>query len=247
MGAERELSNLKMDKSLYRLHSLGLKGPGLRRRRPRPRPRAGLVFLGVALTAVLVFILGRTMNTTPVYAVKVGDEVVGYTETENIHKAIVDRLLETEGQATGTEVVLDCEVVSERLERPPKGLVLSDDEELAEAICNKVAARQGICHPGRRSRHRSLELRGRGQRSPGRSQGQLHSRDFGFQPKVVEEVFIKENVSLEPKNVPTSMFRNREEAVGSWPGHGQSDELRGQEEIPSGPSPMPTALRLKRS
>jgi murein DD-endopeptidase MepM/ murein hydrolase activator NlpD len=214
MGAERELSNLKMDKSLYRLHSLGLKGPGLRRRRPRPRPRAGLVFLGVALTAVLVFILGRTMNTTPVYAVKVGDEVVGYTETENIHKAIVDRLLETEGQATGTEVVLDCEVVSERLERPPKGLVLSDDEELAEAICNKVAllAKGYVIRvEGVDIVALSCEEEARGVLADLRAN--YIAEISGSSQKVVEEVFIKENVSLEPKNVPTSMFRNREEAV----------------------------------
>lgn len=214
MGAERELSKVRMDKNTYRLHSLGLKGPGVRRRRPLSKLRVRPWFLGAALALALVIMFTRGANSTPVYAVKVGDEVVGYTETADLHKAIVDRLLETEGQTTGTEVVLDCQVTLEELDRPPKDIVLSDEEELAEAIRDKVSfVAQGyvISVEGVDIVALNSEEEARGVLADLRAN---YIAEIGTSnQKVIEEVLIKENVSLEPKNVSTCMFRTREEAV----------------------------------
>lgn len=213
MDAERELSKVRMNKNTYRLHSLGLKGP-VRRGRPLSKLRVRPWFFGVALAAVLVIVLVRGMNTTPVYAVKVGDETVGYTETPELHKEIVDRLLEAEGQGAGVDVVLDCEVTSEKLDRPPKDIVLSTDEELAEAIRSKVCfVAQGyvISVEGVDIVALNSEEEARGVLADLRA-NYIAEIETSNQ-KVIEEVLIKENVSLEPKNVSTSMFRTREEAV----------------------------------
>ncbi|HHX28773.1 MAG: peptidoglycan DD-metalloendopeptidase family protein [Bacillota bacterium] len=214
MGSEREIPNIKMDKGTYRLHSLGLKGFGARRRRSPRRIRSNIFFFSAVLTAFLVFLLVRGTDATPVYAVKVGGTVVGYTDTEELHTEIVDLLVEAEGQATGTEVVLDCEITCEKVEDPPKDLTLCDGEELAASIRDKVsylAKGYVISVDGVDIVALCSEEEARGVLADLRAN--YVAEIAGSGDKVIEEVLIKENVGLEPKSVSTDMFRNREEAV----------------------------------
>ena len=156
----------------------------------------------------------RGTDATPVYAVKVGGTVVGYTDTEELHTEIVDLLVEAEGQATGTEVVLDCEITCEKVEDPPKDLTLCDGEELAASIRDKVsylAKGYVISVDGVDIVALCSEEEARGVLADLRAN--YVAEIAGSGDKVIEEVLIKENVGLEPKSVSTDMFRNREEAV----------------------------------
>jgi murein DD-endopeptidase MepM/ murein hydrolase activator NlpD len=170
--------------------------------------------LGAIFTAVLIFLLVRGMDATPVYVVKIGDEIVGYTETETLAEEIVNHLVEAEGHETGVQVVLAAEITCEKVEKPPKNLVLSDSECLAESIRDKVTyLAQGyvIAVDGVDIVALSSEEEARGVLADLRAN--YVAEIAGSGNKVIEEVLIKENVTLAPKNVATCMFRNREEAV----------------------------------
>lgn len=213
MDAEREISRAGLDKTTYRLHSLGLKGPGVKRRRAPSRVRIRPWFLVAALAVAFVFLISRVKSAPPVYAVKIGDEIVGYTDTPDLPQAIVDRLLETEAQSAGVDVELDCEVSTEKVERPSEDIVISDEEELAEAIRSNacfVATGYVIQVDGVDIVALSSEEEARGVLNDLRAN---YIAEIGSDQKIIEEVYVKENVTLEPKAVPLSMFRTREEAV----------------------------------
>jgi murein DD-endopeptidase MepM/ murein hydrolase activator NlpD len=212
MGIKIDKARERLNKSSYRLLSLGLKGPNAGRRRPRVNYALNIFLMLVLVTAVTVSV--KVANAKTVYAVKVDGSVIGYTEDETVHQDIVGRLLESESFIVGAEVVLDCEVTCEKVDKPPKGIVLSTGDELAEAIEDSVsylAKGYVISVNGVDIVALSTEEEARGVISDLRSNYIAQISDSN--QRVVEEVLIKENVDVNPKEVPSAMFRNREEAV----------------------------------
>lgn len=211
MSVRANRSRQRFVKLSYRLFSLGLKRLNAGRR--------SSVNYGMNLIIMVVLVASAALgikfaNAKSTFAVKVDGVIVGYTQDDSIHKAIVNHLMEAESFAVGSQVTLSNKVTCERVDKPDSGLVLSTGDQLAEAIRNNIkCAAQGyvVSVNGADIVALCSEEEARGVISDLR--GNYIAAISTSSQQVVEEVLIKENVAIAHKEANTAIFRKRAEAV----------------------------------
>lgn len=184
-----------------------------RQRLRRVKNNASLIYIvgAVMLLATVAFLFIKGSHGS-VYAVKVQDQVIGYTDDETLLDNILERFAEEESHRVGAEVVLDTQVslekvkatkdteitdedtlassLKERVNFKSRGWVISVNGEDVIALCDEEDAR-GVIQDLRESYIQSI----------------LQKASSN-----VEEVYINEQVDVVEKEFPSELFRTREEA-----------------------------------
>ncbi len=197
LGVEEQLAQLKRD----------------RPQRPQPGVAIGrikYIVLGAALIAAAIFSV--MSGSKSVYLVKVGDTVLGQVSDESLKEEILNRIVEEEAARTGCEICVkqDIQLIKSKPDKDAKTLT---SEELEEALREHVllAARGFVVNVnGEDIVALKTEEDAIGVLSDLREE---YINTVIGTSATVEEIAIKEQVDFQEKDIPTKMFRDREDAV----------------------------------
>lgn len=166
----------------------------------------------VAAAAFLAVAIANA-NRPSLYAVTIDGELVGYTDNKDLVAEIVWRLSEEESFRVGAEAIPSCEVDCQKV-KWEKDLEVTDPDQLGEILKERigfVASGYVICVNGQDVVALCSEEAARGALDDLR-QSYINSI---VKPghATVEEVLIKEKIDIVEQEVPTSLFRSKQEAV----------------------------------
>jgi murein DD-endopeptidase MepM/ murein hydrolase activator NlpD len=190
-------------------------GAGGRKLRTRRLNRNALyITIGVAVAAIAI--LAVTManaNRPSLYAVTADGELIGYTDDPSIIDQIVWRLSEEESFRVGAEAIPSCQVDCQKV-KWEKGLEVTDPDRLGETLKERigfVAKGYVVCVNGEDVVALCSEDAARGALDDLRKNYISSIVDAGH--ATVEEVLIKERIDIVEQEVPTDLFRSKDEAV----------------------------------
>ena len=200
----------RLGKEQYRKIALGL-----RRLTPAAKSRAEHrrnIFLMVLFCAFAVMVI-RAANAHAVYLVKVDGSPIGLVQDKDVYQSILARLSESEAAKVGAEVKLTSKVT---LEPAPKGSEQRQltEDELAQALRERIsflASGYVITVNGRDVVALASEEQARSVISDLR--GTYAQAVASEGNATLEDIYIREDVGIAHKEVPSSMFRKEEEAV----------------------------------
>jgi len=201
----------RLDRDQYRRIELGI-------RRVTPKRKSGVDYRrNVLLMAVFCFLVVTTIsiaNAKATYVVKVDGLPVGVVLDREIHEQILAHVSESEAARAGAEVKLVSNVTIEPAGKDDRALKLLSEDELADALRSSVsflAKGYVITVNGREVVAVASEEEARGVVSDLRATYVQAIMSSG--QATVEDVFIREDVGIKQKEVPSDVFRKRDEAV----------------------------------
>lgn len=201
----------RLDKNRYRRIELGLRSLTPKAEPVRPHYRRNIALMVILCLAVAL--TTRALNTETTYIVKVDGNPIGATQDRETFSEIVARLSESEAARIGAEVRL-CNKIALESARRNEAVTLLTEDELADAFrgCLSFTA-QGyvISVNGNEVVALSSEEEARGVVSDLR--GSYIRAITASGHVTVEDVFIREDVGIKEKEVPSAIFRKRDEAV----------------------------------
>jgi murein DD-endopeptidase MepM/ murein hydrolase activator NlpD len=166
----------------------------------------------VAVAATLAVAIANA-NRPSLYAVTIDGEIIGYTDDKAVITEIVWRLSEEESFRVGAEAVPSVEVDCQKI-KWEKGLEVTDPDELGEILKGRiqfVASGYVICVNGKDVVALCSEEAARGALDELRQNYIESIVKAGH--ATVEEVLIKEKIDIVEQEVPTDLFRGKQEAV----------------------------------
>ena len=200
----------KLDRNRYRRIQLGIRRVSKPGSSGRLDYRRNILFMLVFCLLAVVTV--KVANTKATFAVVVDGVTVGVTEDRETCDSIVARICESEAFALGAEVVLSNEITFET-NKDKSAKVLTPDE-MADALRSAISLKaigHVITVNGQEIVAVASEEEARGVVSDLRAvyiESIMSSANA-----TVEDVFIREEVGIQEKEVPSNMFRTREEAL----------------------------------
>jgi len=183
-------------------------GKKLRRRKLNKRA----IYITIGVLAALLIIVVANGNRAKLFAVIVDGETVGYTDDKSLAGKMVSRLSEEESFRIGAEAMPSVEVDCQKV-KWEKGLEVIDPDDLGEILKERIefiASGYVICIDGQDVVALCSEEAARGALADLRT-NYINSIVVAGHA-TVEEVLIKEKIDIVKQEVPTSLFRSREEA-----------------------------------
>lgn len=209
-GVRYGVPHKRLNRERYRRIQLGIRRvtkPGSSGRLSYTRNM--LFMLVFSLAAILAIKVAATQAT---FAVLVDGTPIGAIEERQVFEDIIGKLVENEGMRLGAEVVLSNEVTV--LPNKDKALKLMTPDEMADALREAVSLQAKghvITVNGEEIVALASEEEAHGVVSDLRAvyvQAIMSSENAK-----IEDVFIREEVGIVEKEVPSNIFRTREEAV----------------------------------
>lgn len=191
----------------------------LKQKRSRTRPplkkgtklNAGkIAFLALGMLAVVGAVWGLSSKGA-LYLLSVDGKEIGYVKDPSLHQEIVQHIMEDESMKLGAEVKL-CSSISLQKSHPEGDCEPLTEPELRDKLQEVIrltAPGFVICVNG--TDVVALKCKEDAEGTLSDLRGQYISAVVSRNARV-DEVLIKEKVSIEEKEVPTDIFRGREEA-----------------------------------
>lgn len=181
---------------------------------PRKKPKGVFIYVTSGLLFAILLVLLFFSSTNATYMVSVDGEVLGYTKDKSLLDKIVSRLSEEEAFRVGAEVRVGSKISLQKVKETSDDVQLLEPDKLGEVLKGKLkflAKGFVISVDGKDVVALSSEEEARGVLSDLRTNYIKNIVEAGH--ATVEEVLIKEKIDIAEKEVPTSIFRNRDEAA----------------------------------
>lgn len=201
----------KLDRDRYRRIGLGVRRVSRVKTQGRLDYRRKLLLM-VAFSLLAVLIISAA-NARGYFVVKVDGKPIGVTQDKAVHDQIIARLSEAEAAQAGAEVRLANKITVEPAKKDKTQKPLSADELAAVLRANVTFLAKGsvITVNGQEVVALASEEEARGVISDLR--GTYIQAIVSSGQSTVEDVFIREDVGIKQKEVLSSIFRKRDEAV----------------------------------
>ncbi len=197
LGVDEQLAQLKRD----------------RPRRLQPGAATGRIkYLVLAAALIIAAVFAVMSGSKSVYLIKVGDTVLGQVADQALKEEILSKIVEEEVGRTGCQICVQQDIQLIKA-KPDKNIKTLTSEELEEALRDHVllAARGFVVNVnGEDIVALKTEEEAKGVLSDLREE---YINTVIGASATIEEIAIKEQVDFQEKDIPTKMFRDREDAV----------------------------------